>query len=448
MPSAAATDGYAEVALSTDSERQGCPSEDTEFSSDEDSSAGEFTSRGQFLCFGYLFGRARVTFRHYDVMREAKNSFNPKEKWPSRWRLQRLRKLLLKLSVPIRRNVTTRKLPVGKGKALRTLPDVMVSYIPFSDHIKCDFGDSVTAALFHNKGGSGAGTVKRLAEFFQTVAARDPARFSFQNAFFRAGNRYDIDCVVKIFFYSTTSLQARLESTAIAPNGDVPIQESTYARQSTLRVGYMTALFEVFPGVEPPEHWAACFTADRRLTLRFNRSGGVFVIDVRGSDEREKDSWSALTELQPLELSQVAEQTNDVLPEKDPYTLYVSLYGDEINVYKRRRGSLEGYYGGYTSLSLEDCAFSVRPFFYLPSGANSDALIRRVVDDALRINSDGVAAYDAFKRENIVVRVNLCLGVFDFPIAATFSNSVGPRNTQHCTRCDIVHPMARQFTNY
>jgi len=45
MPSAASTDGYAEVALSTDSERQGRPSEDTEFSSDEDSSAGEFTSR-------------------------------------------------------------------------------------------------------------------------------------------------------------------------------------------------------------------------------------------------------------------------------------------------------------------------------------------------------------------------------------------------------------------
>jgi len=223
MPSAASTDGYAEVVLSTDSERQGCPSEDTEFSSDEDSSAGEFTSRREFLCFGYLFGRARVTFRQYDVMREAENSFNPKEKWPSRWRLRRLRKLLLKLAVPLRREVTTRQLPVVKGKALRKLPDVTVSYIPFSEHIKRDFGAPVTAALFHNKGGSGAGTVKRPAEFFQTVAARDPARFSFKNAFFRAGYRYDIDCDVQISFDSTTSLQARLESTAIAPGGDVTI---------------------------------------------------------------------------------------------------------------------------------------------------------------------------------------------------------------------------------
>jgi len=136
----------------------------------------------------------------------------------------------------------------------------------------------------------------------------------------------------------------------------------------------------------------------------------------------------------------VAQQTNDALPEKDPYTLYVSLYGDEFNVHKRRRGSLEGYYVGYTSLSLEDRAFSVRPLFYLPPGANPDDLIRRVVDDALQMSSEGVAVYDAFKRKNAVLRVYLCLGVFDFTMAATFSNSVGPRGTEHCTSCDIVHP--------
>jgi len=45
IPSMALTDGYAEVALSTDSEPQGCHFEDIEFSSDEHSSAGEFTSR-------------------------------------------------------------------------------------------------------------------------------------------------------------------------------------------------------------------------------------------------------------------------------------------------------------------------------------------------------------------------------------------------------------------
>jgi len=338
-------------------------------------------------------------------MREAENSFNPKEKWPSRWRLQRLRTLLQHLAVPLRREVKTRQLPVSKGKALRELPDVTVSYIPFSEHIKHDFGDPVTAALFHKKGGFRTGTVERPAEFFQTVAARYPARFSFKNAFFRAGYRYDIGCVVRMFFDSTTSLQAHLESTAIAPDGDVTISASTYARQRVPRVGDLIALFEVVPGVDHPERWASCFTADRRLTLRLNRSGRVFVIDVRGSDERDKDSWSALSAPQPLERSQVAEPANDALPKKDTYTLYVSLYGDEFNVYKRRRGSLEGYYGGYTCLSLADRAYSVRPLFYLPPGANSGALIRRVVDDALQMSREGVTVYDAFKRENAVVRV-------------------------------------------
>jgi len=200
MPSVASADGSAEVALSTDSEPQGCPSEDTDFSSDEDSSSVEFTSRRGFLCFGYLFGRARVTFRQYNIMQEAENSFNPREKWPSRWRLQWLRKLLLKLAVPLRREVTTRQLPDGKGKAWRKLPDVTVSCIPFSEHIKRDFGDPVTAALFQRKGGSGAGTVERPAECFQTVATKNPARFSLKNAFFRAGYRYDIGCVVQIYF--------------------------------------------------------------------------------------------------------------------------------------------------------------------------------------------------------------------------------------------------------
>jgi len=52
-----------------------------------------------------------------------------------------------------------------------------------------------------------------------------------------------------------------------------------------------------------------------------------------------------LTAEKPIELTQVAEQNEDELPKKDPHTLYVSLYLDEFSVYKRRRGSLEGYYG-------------------------------------------------------------------------------------------------------
>ena len=122
-------------------------------------------------------------------------------------------------------------------------------------------------------------------------------------------------------------------------------------------------------------------------------------------------SWSALTSLRPLKLSQAAEPPECPLPEHDPYTLYVSLYGDEFNVYKRRRESLEGYYGAYTSLSIKDRVFSVRPLFYLPPGANPDALLKRVVQDVLLTSKGGFHVYDAFKLQNVVVRVYLCLGL-------------------------------------
>ena len=59
------------------------------------------------------------------------------------------------------------------------------------------------------------------------------------------------------------------------------------------------------------------------------------------------------------------------------------------------------------------------------------------------MSKEGVAVYDAHSKENVVVRVFLCLGVFDFPMAAKFSNSVGAPGTEHCTSCDIVHPKTK-----
>jgi len=169
----------------------------------------------------------------------------------------------------------------------------------------------------------------------------------------------------------------------------------------------------------------------------------VFVSAARSSSERQKDSWSLLTAVKPIELDQMTEKARDGLKEKDPQTLYVSLYGDEFSVYKRRRGSLKGYYGAYMSLSLNDRAFSVRPLFYLPPGVNPDALLRHDVEDMLQMIKDGVAVYDAHSKENVVVQVFLCIGVFDFPMTAKFSNSVGAPGTEHCTSCDIVHPKSR-----
>ena len=49
-----------------------------------------------------------------------------------------------------------------------------------------------------------------------------------------------------------------------------------------------------------------------------------------------------------------------------------------------------------------------------------------------------MAVYDAFKKESVVIRVYLCLGEFDFPMAAKFSNSIGAPGKEHCTSCDIV----------
>jgi len=409
-----------DVALSSDSGRDGCPSEDSDFSCDEDHDARGFASRREFLCFEYLYGRAHVTLRQYDNMRDAENSWYPTEKWPSRWRLRKLREHMLKSAILLRREKKTHQLPVEKGKVMRTLPDVEVSYITFSEHLKRDFVDTVTAVLFHNKGDSRMDTGERPAESFQTVAARNPARFDTKNVLFREQYRFDIGCTVKVSFHDATAFEARVLSTSFAPDGCVTASASTYASERTLSVGDSIALLPSLFGFMPPECWTQCLTKECRGTLRFTRSGGVFVIAVRESTEHERDSWSVLTAASPLELSCAAEPKEGDLSEKDPYIVYVSLYGDEFNVHTRCSGSLKGYYRGYTSLCLEDGAFSVRPFFYLPPGASPEALLKNIVDDLMRVGKEGFAVYEAFKKESAVIRVYLCLVVFDFPMAAQF----------------------------
>jgi len=187
-----------DVALSSDSGRDGCPSEYSDFSCDEDCDAWGFASRREFLCFEYLYCRACVTLRQYDVTREAEDSFYQTKNWPSRWRLRKLREHMLKSAVPLQREKTVRQLPVAKGKAMRTLPDVNMSYIMFSEHLKRDFAHAETSALFHNKGDSRMGTAERPAEFFQTGAARDTARFNLKNVCFREQYRFHIGCTAKV----------------------------------------------------------------------------------------------------------------------------------------------------------------------------------------------------------------------------------------------------------
>jgi len=59
------------------------------------------------------------------------------------------------------------------------------------------------------------------------------------------------------------------------------------------------------------------------------------------------------------------------------------------------------------------------------------------------MSKEGVSVYDAYSKDNVVVQVFLCIGVFDFLMDAKFSNSVKAPGTEHCTGCDIVHPRIR-----
>jgi len=140
-------------------------------------------------------------------------------------------------------------------------------------HIKRDFGDPVTAALFHREGNAHAGTAEHPVELFQTVAAKDLPRFNFKNGVSRDGYMYGIGGIVSVSLDDNTRFQARLESTAIASDSDVSISEASYAPQRTLRVGDFLGMFEVLDECEPPEPWASCFQDDCMLTLRFTRSG-------------------------------------------------------------------------------------------------------------------------------------------------------------------------------
>jgi len=150
---------------------------------DEEDVEGIFKSSRELHCYGYLFGKGRLTVRQGDSMREEENALCATEQWPSRWRLGNIRAALLERAAPVRWQRTSRTLPVGKGKTMRKLPDARTGYIPFSAHVVSAFADPVTAAVFHDAGDSALGSAERPEECFQTLAARDPSHFSFRSDF-------------------------------------------------------------------------------------------------------------------------------------------------------------------------------------------------------------------------------------------------------------------------
>ena len=306
----------------------------------------------------------RETLRQHDMMREAENSFIPQDEWPSRWRLRELRKHMLKSAIPLQIEMATRQLPVCKRRAMRKLPDAVVSYIPFSEHEKRDLGDPETAALLHSNEESCMGTAERPAEFYQTGVSRDPARHTAKKVLFRDRFGDDIGFVAQVSLDAATTFRAGLMSTAIARDGSSTTSASTYASQSALRLGDSLPKFSTFPDFVTPASWAPCLKEERRFNFWLTRSGGFLVLSVKASAMMEQDSWSTFTSLRPLEPSQAEEPPECALPQICPYTLYISLYGDELHVYKRRRESLEGNCGAQTFLSIKDRAFFVLPLFH------------------------------------------------------------------------------------
>jgi len=81
------------------------------------------------------------------------------------------------------------------------------------------------------------GTSERPSEFYQTVEARNPARYNVKNVLFRDRYRYDIGCIAQVSFDAVTTLKASPVRTAIACDGSFATSTSTYAPQSALRLG-------------------------------------------------------------------------------------------------------------------------------------------------------------------------------------------------------------------
>jgi len=86
------------------------------------------------------------------------------------------------------------------------------------------------------------GTLEHAAEFFQTMAARDPESFVVQSVFFLEQYRFGIVCTAPVSFDDATAFEARFLRTCMAPEGCVSTAASPSARGRTLRVRDSLAL--------------------------------------------------------------------------------------------------------------------------------------------------------------------------------------------------------------
>jgi len=105
---------------------------------------------------------------------------------------------------------------------------------------------------------------------------------------------------------------------------------------------------------------------------------------------------------------------------------------------KRRRGDVEGHYGAYKSVSLDVRSSTVRLLFFLPPGAASAPLIAAVFKDLCHASKTVITVYDAGTGRIALVRIYPAAGIFDSPMAAKLSSTIGATGVEHCTSCNIV----------
>ena len=318
---------------------------DTEFSSMSEDDSVKFSSRRVLLCYGYLYGRVRLTTRQYDIMRSVETFFSSAETWPSRLRLEPVRRKLLPAAAPVKKQVTSRQFPSGKGKSPRTLPDVVVPYTTFSEHVRRDFADSLTAAIFQHKGDALDGTTDSPTEFFQTVAATDPARYNFRRQIRLEGRIYALRDIVSMAISASVRLKAVLQSTEIATDGEVSLSPSEYASRDALRVGDLTATLMLTAESARQALLSSCLTGNGTFTARFTRCGTIHAMRVLGCQRGAPTACNAVFSVSSMKVGVAVVREGAQLVPKDPYKMYVSWFGDQYGTMKRRRGDVEGHCG-------------------------------------------------------------------------------------------------------
>jgi len=257
------------------------------------------------------------------------------EPWPSRFRLHKIRKEMMRFAAPVEEVRTSRYVSIGKGKEPRRLSDCSVFNAPFSDHNNRDFADGATASIFHQSGDARLGKLEHPAVFFQTVVARDPSHFNARKGFRLCGTLYTIGCVGTVDCTASLQITATLQSTGIAELGQITLSPGSYAPPDARRVGDFMACFTLRAKSVIPPHLRECFSEGGLFTLRFVRAGIVYIATPMEPDGEEPGAWCLLPWSEPLKMLQAAEKPSLSVPEKDPYAMYVSLY----NIVTRTRST-------------------------------------------------------------------------------------------------------------